>query len=120
RAARLEEQLRGERRAPVGLIQAGGAEMERDAGFRRAAERADGAAEAVVRDVGEEVELVLLRRLPRDAGGLRFVPLRAVCRVREIRRVERRPLRLVPEIAGHQVLVAPLAERREEPQLVLP
>ncbi len=120
RAAGLEEQLRRDRRAPVGLIESGRTEMERNACFGRAAERADGPAEAVIRDVGEEVELVLLRRLPRDAHRFRFVPLRAVRRVREIGRVDRRALRLVPEIAGHQVLVAPLAERREEPELVLP
>ena len=78
RTAGLEQQLRCNRSAPVGLIEADRPEMEREARFGSAAQRANRAAQAIVGHIREEVELVFLRRLPRHTNGFRFVPLRAI------------------------------------------
>ena len=50
RAASLEQQFRRDRCAPIGLVQADWPEMERKTGLRRAAQRTDRAAQAIVSD----------------------------------------------------------------------
>ena len=71
---------------------------------------------AVSLRIGEEVELVFVRRTPRHAHGLGFVPLFCEPRTTGIGRVERGALRQVIELVGGLPLVAPLAKRAEEPE----
>ena len=74
---------------------------------------------AIALRIGEEVELVALRRPPRDARALGLVPLVHVRRPAGVGSVKRSALRCVEELAGRLPLVAPLPIREVEPHLVL-
>src|SRR5262249_25417872 len=75
---------------------------------------------AVALRIGEDVELVFVRRPNRQAYGLGFIPLLRECRPAEVGCVKRRVLRRVVELVRGLTLGAPFAKRSEEPQTILP
>ena len=116
----VEEQPVGHGRAPRRLIHPRRPEMIGIERLRRLAAvvRRVGAADAGVLHVREDVDLVPLGRLPRQAQRVRLEPLVRVGGPVEVRRVERCALRLVPVDAGEQPAVAPFAMRGEEPEAI--
>src|SRR6185436_9862031 len=126
RRAGLEQQLAGQRRRPRALDDAIRPEPPRRLALERAvgaaAERRRGAtagADAILLDVGEDVDLVALRDLPRKAYGMRLVLLVAERRTGEVRGIDGRSLRLVPVEPRGLVAHAPAPDGGEEPHLVL-
>src|SRR5437667_2555714 len=68
--------------------------------------------------IGEEVDLVTLRRPPRHTSGVGFIEFVTGRRPTEVGGIERRALRQVVVLAGSRPLVTPVPMRNEEPQPV--